>query len=82
MITLEHRALRRMLGEEGVGIALDRVEDLAAALAEADAGALRARIAAARERFTVEHEIGRIAALYREVADVSRPRRSPADAAA
>ena len=71
MITLEHRALRRMLCEEGVGIALDRVEDLAAALAEADAGALRARIAAARERFTVEHEIERIAALYREVVDVA-----------
>jgi glycosyltransferase involved in cell wall biosynthesis len=69
VITLEHRALRRMLREEGVGIALDRVEDLAAALAEADAGALRDRIAAARERFTVEHEIDRIAALYREVAD-------------
>lgn len=69
VITLQHRALRRMLREEGVGIALDRVEDLAAALAAADAGALRDRIARARERFTVEHEIERIAALYREVAD-------------
>ena len=69
MITLEHRALRRMLQAEGVGIALDRVEDLAAALAAADVDALRARVAAARERFTVEHEIDRIAALYREVAD-------------
>ncbi len=68
VITLEHRALRRTLREEGAGIALDRVEDLAAALAETDAGALRARIMAARERFTVEHEIERIAALYREVA--------------
>jgi glycosyltransferase involved in cell wall biosynthesis len=71
VITLGHRALRRTLREEGVGIALDRVEDLAAALAEADAGALRARIAAARQRFTVEHEIERIAALYREVADTA-----------
>ena len=69
VITLEHRALRRMLQAEGVGIALDRVEDLAAALAAADVDALRARVAAARERFTVEHEIDRIAALYREVAD-------------
>jgi glycosyltransferase involved in cell wall biosynthesis len=71
VITLEHRALRRVLREEGVGIALDGVEDLAAALAEADAGALRARIAAARERFTVEHQIERIATLYREVVDVA-----------
>ena len=69
VITLEHKALRRMLAEEGVGIALDSVEDLAGALARADTGALRARVAAARERFTVEHEIDRIAALYREVAD-------------
>jgi glycosyltransferase involved in cell wall biosynthesis len=69
VITLRHRALRRMLREEGVGIALDRVEDLVAALAAADVGALRARVAAARARFTVEHEIDRIAALYREVAD-------------
>ena len=68
VITLEHKALRRMLAQEGVGIALDRVEDLAGALAGADVGALRARVAAARERFTVEHEIDRIAALYREVA--------------
>ncbi len=69
VITLEHRALRRMLREERVGIALDRVEDLGAALAAADYGALRARVAASRERFTVEHEIDRIAALYREVGD-------------
>ena len=72
VITLQHRALRRMLGEEGVGIALDRVEDLAAALASADVAALRERVAAGRERFTVEHHIGRIAALYREVAASGR----------
>jgi glycosyltransferase involved in cell wall biosynthesis len=69
VITLDHRALRRMLLAEGVGIALDRVEDLATALAAVDASALRDRIARARRRFTVEHEIERIAALYREVAD-------------
>jgi len=69
VITLEHRALRRMLGEEGVGIALDSVEDLASVLAAADVATLRGRVAAARERYTVEHEIDRIATLYREVAD-------------
>jgi glycosyltransferase involved in cell wall biosynthesis len=67
VITLEHRALRRMLREEGVGIAVSDVADVAEALAGADVAALRARVAAARERFTVEHEIERIAALYRDV---------------
>ncbi len=69
VITLEHRALRRMLREEGVGIALASVSDLAEALASADVATLRARVAAARHRSTVEHEIGRIAALYRDVTD-------------
>ena len=68
MITLRHRALRRMLRDEGVGIALDDVGELAAALAEADVEGLRRRVAAARERFTVEAQISRIAALYRELA--------------
>ena len=68
VVTLGHRALRRVLREEGVGIALDRVEDLAAALAAADVEALRRRVARVRRRFTVEAQIGRIAELYREVA--------------
>ena len=69
VITLDHRALRRMLREEGAGIALDDVGELAAALAASDFAALRERVAAARPRFTVEHQIDRIAAVYREVAD-------------
>ena len=64
VITLQHRALRRMLGEEGVGIALDDVGELASALADADVAALRRRVAERRERFTVESQIHRIAALY------------------
>ena len=68
VITLGHRALRRMLREEGVGIALGSVSELAEALAGADAAGLRERVAAGRERYTVEHEIERIAALYRDVA--------------
>jgi glycosyltransferase involved in cell wall biosynthesis len=67
VITLEHRALRRVLSEEGVGIAVSDVSDVAEALASADVAGLRARVAAARHRFTVEHEIERIAALYRHV---------------
>ena len=68
MITLQHRALRRMLGEEGVGIALDDVGELASALASADVVGLRRRVAERRERYTVESQISRIAALYDEVA--------------
>jgi glycosyltransferase involved in cell wall biosynthesis len=70
VLTLDHRALRRLLREEGVGIALDRVDDVAVALAAADADELRRRVALARDRFTVEHQIDRIAALYREVVDM------------
>lgn len=68
VITLQHRALRRMLAEEEVGIALDDVSELAAALADADVEALRRRVAETRSRFTVESQIGRIAALYADVA--------------
>ena len=68
VITLQHRALRRMLGEEGVGIALDDVSELASALASADVARLRRRVAERRERYTVESQIARIAALYDEVA--------------
>jgi glycosyltransferase involved in cell wall biosynthesis len=67
VLTLRHRALRRMLHEEGVGIALDDVSELGAALANADVAALRRRVAATRSRFTVESQIGRIAALYADV---------------
>ena len=54
MITLRHRALRRMLSEDGVGIALDDVSELAAALASADVVGLRERVAERRGRYTVE----------------------------
>jgi glycosyltransferase involved in cell wall biosynthesis len=68
VITLRHRALRRMLREEAVGVGLDDVGDLAAALASVDVAALRRRVAERRERYTVEAQIGRIAAVYRDVA--------------
>jgi glycosyltransferase involved in cell wall biosynthesis len=68
VITLQHRALRRMLGAEGVGMALYDVSELASALASADVAGLRRRVAERRERYTVESQIARIAALYDEVA--------------
>jgi glycosyltransferase involved in cell wall biosynthesis len=68
VITLRHRALRRVLHEDGVGLALDDVSGLAAALADADVMALRRRVAEVRLRYTVEAQIGRIAELYADVA--------------
>ena len=67
VITLQHRAMQRMLRDEGVGIALDDVQELAAALVSVDVAALRRRVAERRERYTVEAQIARIAALYRDV---------------
>ena len=81
VLTLRHRALRRILREEGVGIALDDVSELAAALADADFAALRRRVAETRERFTVEAQIHRVAALYQEVAGAGGGLRRTATAA-
>lgn len=68
VITLDHRALRHLVSEEGVGLSLDSTDGLAARLAEVDVVALRGRVAAARGRFTVEANIGRVTELYEEVA--------------
>ena len=73
--------LNVIVGEQGVGIALDSVSELGAALREADVGALRSRVAAARGRVTVEGQIGRIAALYRDVAGAGGGLRRTATAA-
>lgn len=68
VLTLGHRALARMVREEGVGIVLGSPEDLGRRLREADLPALRRRVAERRGSLTVEGNIGRIAAFYREVA--------------
>ena len=64
VLTLNHRALRRLLREKGWGISLDRVDDLGAELARRDLEKLRRRVAAARADVTVEANIERVAALY------------------
>jgi glycosyltransferase involved in cell wall biosynthesis len=78
VVTLQHRALRRMLHEEGVGIALDDVGELAEAVAEADLAGLRRRVAERRARYTVEAQIGTIAELYRDVAGAGLERTATA----
>ena len=68
VVTLRHRALRRFIREQGVGISLDEVRGLRARLERLDLPALRRRAAAARGSLTVEANIGRVAGLYDELA--------------
>jgi glycosyltransferase involved in cell wall biosynthesis len=68
VLTLGHRALARLVEEEGVGASLDALDDLPARLKALDLPALRRRVAAARHGLTVEANIGRIADLYEAVA--------------
>ena len=67
VITLGHRALRRLVGELGVGISVDGVRGLRARLERLDLAALRRRVAAVRPTLTVEANIERVAALYDEL---------------
>jgi glycosyltransferase involved in cell wall biosynthesis len=75
-----HRALRRLVEDEGVGLVVSDPADLAASLARLDVDALRARVAERRHRFTVEGHIGELLAFYRRVADGSRGGTGPAPA--
>jgi glycosyltransferase involved in cell wall biosynthesis len=76
VITLRHRALARLVEEEGLGLVLNRVEDLGAALEAVDRSALRRRVAAARGDFTVEGNMGPIVGLYDELS-LTRPAPTP-----
>ena len=64
-----HRALRRLVETEGVGVVVDDPGDLPAALEAADLDALRSVVAERRHRFTVEGHIGALVAFYRHVRD-------------
>jgi glycosyltransferase involved in cell wall biosynthesis len=75
VLTLNHRALARLVEEEDVGLRLDEPEQAAERLASADLDALREHVAAARDRFTVEANIGRVAELYATVAEARPARR-------
>lgn len=67
ILTLDHRALARFVEQEGVGVRLDGPDGVAEGLRGLDLPALRRRVAAARERFTVESRISQIVQLYEEV---------------
>jgi glycosyltransferase involved in cell wall biosynthesis len=64
VITLGHRAIKRLVEEQGVGLALDAVDELEARLGETDLAALRKRVAKVRAALTVEANISRLTDFY------------------
>jgi glycosyltransferase involved in cell wall biosynthesis len=63
-VTLPHRALSRLVVDEGLGLVVDDVESVGSALAEADLPSLRAGLAERRWQLTFEGNIGRITTVY------------------
>ena len=68
VLTLQHRALLRLVGDGCLGLSLASLKDIVGQLAAVDVAALRRRIAAARLELTVEANIHRLAGLYEVVA--------------
>lgn len=64
VITLGHRAIKRFVEGEGVGLALGTAAELDARLAEIDLAALRKRVAQVRPALTVEANISRLTDFY------------------
>jgi hypothetical protein len=68
VLTLEHRALSRLLRHGHLGLSLTTLDDLRGQLAGVDVVRLRRSIAVARHELTVEANIHRLAELYESVA--------------
>jgi glycosyltransferase involved in cell wall biosynthesis len=68
VITLGHRAIKRLVEEHGVGVSLETVDDLDARLAEEDLPALRKRVEQVRPGLTVEANISRLTDFYDSLA--------------
>src|SRR6266508_1794066 len=68
VLTLGHRALSQLVGENGLGLSLATFEDLVGQLSAVDMVELRRRVAAMRLELTVEANIHRLAELYEAVA--------------
>jgi glycosyltransferase involved in cell wall biosynthesis len=64
VITLGHRAIKRLVEEHGVGIALESVDELEERLGGQDLTALRKRVEQARPALTVEANIRRLTDFY------------------
>jgi glycosyltransferase involved in cell wall biosynthesis len=67
VVAFPHRAIRRLLVDEGVGIVVTRARDLDVELLRSNVAELRRRVVAARSRFTVEANIHGLVNLYREL---------------
>ncbi len=68
ILTLRHRALARLVGEERLGLSLASLDDLLGQLTAMDMVELRSRIAAVRLELTMESKIQRLAELYEMIA--------------
>jgi hypothetical protein len=68
VLTLGHRALSQLVGENGLGLSLATFDDLVGQLSAVDMVELRRRVAAVRLELTVEANIHRLAELYEAVA--------------
>jgi hypothetical protein len=68
VLTLAHRALSQLIGENGLGLSLATFDDLVGQLSAVDMVELRRRVAAVRLELTVEANIHRLAELYEAVA--------------
>jgi hypothetical protein len=68
VLTLGHRALSQLVGENGLGLSLATFDDLVGQLSAVDMVELRRRVAAMRLELTVEANIHRLAELYEAVA--------------
>lgn len=68
VVALRHRALARLLEENGIGVVLEGVDGLEEQLDALDLVALRRRVAAVRFDLTAEAHIGRVIALYEALA--------------
>jgi glycosyltransferase involved in cell wall biosynthesis len=67
----DHLALSRFVDREGVGIVLDDIADIGEAVRELDMPAVRQTVAATRDRYTFEAQVGQVIELYRDL--VGRP---------
>jgi glycosyltransferase involved in cell wall biosynthesis len=63
-----HAALRRLVGDHGVGAVVEDLGDLPGVLTEAPLSEMRRRALSDRALFTVEGHIGELVALYQELA--------------
>lgn len=63
-----HRALMRLVADQGVGVVVEDPATTAQVLQATDLGAIRARVGERRHDFTAEGHIGELVDLYRAVA--------------